>query len=374
MRDGALAAAGLAVGLGSAGCQSSQGVKEVDAATPADKTRSYNQEMEYRRLGKTGLMISAVSLGGHWKKLPYNSGSDQFKQNRRDVVSACIEHGINYVDACAESEVPAYADALRGRREAMYLGYSFCEHEMRSKNWQTSKKLLEGLDDLLTRAKLDYVDLWRITCYWQPKTDHTLAHEHAIVEALDKAAKAGKARFTGISTHKHDWVIRMMDTYPEQIQVVVVPYTAGSKKAHARVDPSKGPTGWQAVADADANYDKSMVSVIDAVKKNNCGWFGIKPFASGSVFKARGAVNPQTKAADDETARLTLRYILNNHSLTAPIPGMITVDQVNNAARAVSERRKFDLAETKRLDEAVEQMWTNLPKGYQWLKQEWEYV
>jgi predicted aldo/keto reductase-like oxidoreductase len=374
MRDSALAAAGLAVGLRSAGCQSSPSIKSVDAPMPVDKTRSYNQDMEYRRLGKTGLMISAVSLGGHWKKLPYRSGTDEFKKNRRDVISACIERGINYVDACAESEVPAYADALRGRRDAMYLGYSFCEHEMRSKNWQTSKKLLEGLDDLLTRAKLDYVDLWRITCYWQPKTDHTLAHEHAIVEALDKATKAGKARFTGISTHKHDWVIRMMDTYPEQIQVVVVPYTAGSKKAHARVDPSKGPTGWQAVADADADYDKSMVSVIDAVKKNNCGWFGIKPFASGSIFKSRGAVNPQTKAADDETARLTLRYILNNRSLTAPIPGMITVDQVNNAARAVSERRNFDLVETTRLDEAVEQMWTNLPKGYQWLKQEWEYV
>jgi predicted aldo/keto reductase-like oxidoreductase len=374
MRDGALAAAGLAVGLGSAGCKSSQSLKSVDAAMPVDKTRSYNQDMEYRRLGKTGLMISAVALGGHWKKLPYRSGTDEFKKNRRDVISACIERGINYVDACAESEIYAYADALRGRRDAMYLGYSYCEHEMRSKNWQTSKKLLEGFDDILTKAKLDYVDLWRITCYWKPKTDHTLAHEHAIAEALEKATKAGKARFTGISTHKHNWVIRMMDTYPEHIQAVVVPYTAGSKKAHARVDPSKGPTGWQAVADADANYDKSMVSVIDAVKKNNCGWFGIKPFASGSVFKARGAVNPQTKAADDETARLTLRYILNNHSLTAPIPGMITVDQVNNAARAVSERRKFDLAETKRLDEAVEQMWTNLPKGYQWLKQEWEYV
>jgi predicted aldo/keto reductase-like oxidoreductase len=374
MRDSAIAAAGLAVGLGTAGSQSAQAGKSCEVGAAVKKTRSYSPNMEYRRLGKTGLMISAISLGGHWKKLPHKFGTDEFKKNRRDVVSACIDYGINYVDACSGSEVLAYADALRGRREKMYLGCSYCEHEMRNKTWQSTKKLLEALDDLLGRAKLDHVDLWRITCYWKPSTDHTLEHEHAICEALEKARKAGKVRFTGISTHKHDWVIRMMETYPKHIQVVVVPYTAGSKKAHARVDPSKDPTGWGAVPDAAATYDKSIVSVIDAVKKNEAGWFGIKPFASGSIFKSRGAVNPDTKQADDEVARLTLRYILANDGLTAPIPGMITVDQVRNAALAVTERRKFDLAEARCFEQAVERMWARLPSDYQWLKRDWEWV
>ena len=53
---------------------------------------------------------------------------------------------------------------------------------------------------------------------------------------------------------------------------------------------------------------------------------------------------------------------------------MITVDQVSNAARAVTEQRKLGAAEARRLDQAVEQMWSNLPKNYQWLKREWEYV
>jgi hypothetical protein len=166
----------------------------------------------------------------------------------------------------------------------------------------------------------------------------------------------------------------MMQTYPEHIQVVVVPYTAGSKKAHARVDPSKGPTGWGAVPDAAADYDESMVSVIDAVKKHDVGWFGIKPFASGSIFESRGAANSSTRKVDDDRARMTLRYILCNDALTAPIPGMITVDQVSNAARAVTERRTFDVAEARRFEEAVEKMWARLPDNYKWLKQEWEWV
>ena len=87
--------------------------------------------MEYRILGKTGLSISAVALGGHWKKVPYRFGTEGFKKNRYDVVGACIDCGINYIDACAEGEVLAYAEALRDRRDKMHLGFWFCEHEMR---------------------------------------------------------------------------------------------------------------------------------------------------------------------------------------------------------------------------------------------------
>ncbi|MHC4542411.1 MAG: hypothetical protein ACYS74_21930, partial [Planctomycetota bacterium] len=60
MHDGALAA-GAAVGLGTAGCQT------TEVAKTTEKTRSYNPEMEYRRLGKTNLWVSAVCMGGHWK-------------------------------------------------------------------------------------------------------------------------------------------------------------------------------------------------------------------------------------------------------------------------------------------------------------------
>jgi len=355
VRDGTLAAAGMAVGL--------------NAAEAAKRTRSYSESMEYRPLGATGLMLSAISLGGHWKKVPYQYGTEAFARNRRDVVSACIDCGINYIDACAEGEVLAYAEALRGRREKMYLGFSYYEHEMRFAEWQTAEKLLGALDDLMVRAKLDYVDLWRPTCYWQPHTDHTAAHEEAMVEALEKAKKAGKVRFGGMSTHKHDWAMRMVQTYPQTIQAIVLPYTAGSKKAHMRVEKSKG--GWHAVAEQEGD---SMHSLIDVVKKSRAGWVGIKPFAGGSLFKVHGASDSRVKDEDDQRARLTLRYVLCNDALTCAIPGLATTEQVYNAAKAVNERRELDVAERRQLDEAVEEMWAKLPSNYKWLKNEWEYV
>ena len=49
----------------------------------------------------------------------------KFQQNRHDVVTRCIERGINYVDACCREEILAYARALKGRRDKMYFGYSW---------------------------------------------------------------------------------------------------------------------------------------------------------------------------------------------------------------------------------------------------------
>jgi len=349
IQDSTAAAAGIALGLTPARADAA-GTRPAGTgsrpAVPKSQILNHNESMEYRRLGKTGLMISAIALGGHWKKIPFSPESGEFKKNRRDVVSACIDCGINYVDACVGGEVTAYAEALRGRRDRMYFGYSWYEHEVRFPGWRSTAKLLEGFDAGLKEARLEYADLWRITCL-EPGGKHTPIDQEEIIAALEKARKAGKARFVGLSSHDRDWLKMMIEKYP-QIEVILTPYTAGSKQT---------PEG----------------SLFDAVKKQDVGLFGIKPFGSGSVFHSRGAINPATQKIDDELARLTLRYVLANDAITAPIPGLISVEQVKNAAQAVSERRQLDQAETLRFERAVEAMWANLPQDYQWLK-DWEWA
>jgi aryl-alcohol dehydrogenase-like predicted oxidoreductase len=229
----------------------------------------------------------------------------------------------------------------------MYVSYSWYEHEMRFKPWQEVDKLAQSLDEGLKAGGFDYVDIWRITCEEQGGQKHIPAHEETTIKALEAAKKSGKARFVGISSHDRNWLKKMIETYP-QLDMVLTPYTAGSKK-------------------------KPEDSLFDALKKQNVGMLGIKPFASGSVFVSRGAVNPATQKTDDERARMTLRYVLRNDALTAAIPGMITVEQVKNAAEAVVERSQFDKAEARRFELAVEEMWASLPQEYQWLK-DWEWV
>jgi aryl-alcohol dehydrogenase-like predicted oxidoreductase len=355
VRDGAVAAAGLAVGLSASGCKTS----EVTKAT--EKTRSYNPEMKYRPLGKTGLMISSVCLGGHWKRvnkmvpnvfkgddwLSADLDSDGFKKNRRDVVTRCIERGINYIDACTMQEVLTYSEALRGRRDSVYLGFSWYQEEMRNENFRTVNALLSTLDKGMKQAKLDYVDLWRITMHEQ-SSRHTKAEVDEMMGALEKARQQGKCRMCGFSSHDRPHIKWMIETYPEVVQVVVTPYTAKSKMVTDE-------TGLWA-----------------AMKQHGTGWFGIKPFAGTSLFKGDSSPGSPTREEDDRLARMAIRYILCNPAITAPIPGIINTHQVDNVARAVQEP-DLDETEARELSTAMDEAWARLPENYQWLKS-WEYV
>ena len=60
-------------------------------------------------------------------------------------------------------------------------------------------------------------------------------------------------------------------------------------------------------------------------------------------------------------------------SLAASIPGLITVEQVKNAAAAVKERRQFETAEALRYQRLAAAMWQRLPPDYSWLRG-WEWV
>ena len=325
---------------------------------------NFNEKMEYRRLGKTGLMISAVCMGGHWKRidkmvpgvfrdkswLSADLDNTEFMKNRHQVVSRCIELGVNYIDACTGEEVVTYARALKGRRDKMYLGYSWYQKEPRRKEFRSVNKLIESLDEGLKTAGLDYVDLWRVTLPAEelPDLAELQRIEDATFGALAKAKKDGKVRFSGISTHNRPWLKSLIENYPNEMQVACTPYTAASKEL---------PTD----------------SVFAAFRKHNVGVFGIKPFADNSLFKGDGSLSSPHKEEDNQRARLALRYILGNPAITAPIPGITNIEQLENAVLAVTERRKLDKSEVSQLEQVSKEMWANLRPGYQWLR-DWEYV
>jgi predicted aldo/keto reductase-like oxidoreductase len=357
IRDSAAAAAGMAAGL------AAPNIVRAGNPTGAETSKilNYNPDMEYRRWGKTGLMISAVSLGGHWKRLDKVIGGTEppgwmnteidrpaFQKNRRDVVTRCIERGINYVDACCGEEILAYSRALKGRRQKMYFGFSWHVRESRFEEWRSAKKLKEGLDLGLKEAGLEYVDLWRISLLTN-SADHTDAEVAEAAAALDWAKKTGRSRFIGISAHDRRHIRKMIQQYPDQLEVILTPYTANTKV----IEDESG--------------------LWAALRKHDVGWFGIKPFASNSVFKGDGSADSPHAEEDSRMARLTLRYILSNPAITAPIPGLISEAQVDNAALAVKERRELDLQEKADLDRATQRAFANLPPRYQWLR-DWEYV
>jgi aryl-alcohol dehydrogenase-like predicted oxidoreductase len=307
------------------------GLTAAHAGEPANTSKilSYNPDMEYRRLGKTNLMVSAVGLGGHSR-----SNDDE----RREIVTRCLEAGINYIDACWDNEVKRDAKALKGRRDKAYLALSHGAKEVRNEDFRTSKKLLESLDELLKVSQQEYTDLWRITCL-EPGGRHTFNTACEIVDALEKAKKQGKARFAGFSSHDRRWIKFMIEYFP-QVDVVCFPFTTMTKRA-------------------------PQDSLFDALKKCDVGAFGIKPFAAASLF----AGGPEE---NNQRGRLAIRYILHSNTVI-PIPGMNSLKEVDNVIAAVKERRQLDVKESAELEHAGHQAWANLPVSYQWLK-DWQYV
>jgi aryl-alcohol dehydrogenase-like predicted oxidoreductase len=364
---GALLTGGLAAGFDAAGAGPSSNRSILN----------HNENMEYRRLGKTGLMVSAACLGGHWKRVhtvvpsaspksaccddadTANLSNPEFVKNRHEVVSRCIESGINYVDACSPQEILAYSKVLKGRRAKMYFGYSWHTREPRFTEWRSPERLVQGLDDGLKEAGLDYIDVWRISLPMEGIADlgELLRVEEATVGALEMAKKQGKTRFTGVSSHNRVWLKSVIEQYPKQMEVVLFPYTANSKEL-----PED--------------------SLFDAIRQQDVGVFGIKPFSSNALFEGDSSPNHTNREEDDRRARLAIRHVLSNPAITAPIPGLVSLAQVDNVAKAILERRQLDLKEKNRgkkpavsseLEPAARRMWAKLPADYQWLKG-WEYV
>ncbi len=378
VRDMALVA-GVAAGL--------KPTYTVHAGNPeqadTNKILNYNEQMEYRRGGKTDLMFSAVCLGGHWKRVDavvpglFQGGSwlnaamdsDDFLENRTDVVSRCIDRGINFIDACTREEVIMYARALRGRREKMYFGYSWYQNEVRNANWRSFESLKQSFDNGLREAGLDYVDVWRITMHEQ-SSRHTEAEVDEMMKALDWAKESGRARFTGISSHDRPHIKWMVETYPDQMEVVVTPYSARTRMA-----------GVEAVEEAEEGRSAGYVGQMEegaaplwrTFQDYDVAWFGIKPFASNALFKGNSAPGNPHEEEDNRIARLTIRAILTNPAITAPIPGMITPEQVDNVALSVLQRRALDVQERADLEAATDRAFANLPARYQWLK-DWDYI
>jgi aryl-alcohol dehydrogenase-like predicted oxidoreductase len=320
-----------------------------------------NPDMEYRRCGKTGLMVSAIALGGHWKRvtkmiggsesggwMSINIESPEFRKNRHDVVSRCIERGINYVDACCREEILAYSRALQGRRDKLYFGYSWHIRESRYTEWRSRQKLQEGFDAGMKEAGLEYVDIWRISLL-VGSGKHTEEEIEAAMGALEWAKQSGRARFTGVSSHDRAHLKKLIETYPKHVEVILTPYTA---KTHVVTDEN---------------------GLWETIRKHDVGWFGIKPFSSNALFKGDGSPGSPHAEEDSRLARLALRYILSNPAITAPMPGLISVQQVDNAVQAVRERRELDRKEKAELDRAMDRAWACLPPDYTWLR-DWERV
>ncbi|WP_411267427.1 L-glyceraldehyde 3-phosphate reductase [Actinoplanes sp. KI2] len=158
--------------------------------------------MEYRRTGRSGLRLPAVSLG-----LWHNFGDDKPFETQRDILRRAFDLGITHFDL-ANNYGPPYGSAERNLGRHLHADFHPYRDELVISTkagydmwpgpygeWGSRKYLTASLDQSLRRMGLDYVDIFY---------SHRLDPETPLDEtmgALASAVRAGKALYVGISSY-----------------------------------------------------------------------------------------------------------------------------------------------------------------------------
>jgi L-glyceraldehyde 3-phosphate reductase len=158
--------------------------------------------MPYRRTGRSGLMLPAISLG-----LWQNFGGDRPIETQRAIVRRAFDLGITHFDL-ANNYGPPYGSAeenfgrifnadFAGRRDQLVIstkaGYDMWPGPYGI--WGSRKYLLASLDQSLHRMGLEYVDI-----FYSHRFDPETPLEETM-GALDTAVRQGKALYVGISSY-----------------------------------------------------------------------------------------------------------------------------------------------------------------------------
>ena len=160
------------------------------------------ERMVYRRTGRSGLELPAISLGLWW-----NFGHDRPLETSRAIVRRAFDLGITHFDL-ANNYGPPYGSAeesfgallksdLRPFRDELVIstkaGYDMWPGPYGE--WGSRKYLLASLDQSLVRMGLEYVDI-----FYSHRFDPDTPLEETM-GALDSAVRAGKALYAGISSY-----------------------------------------------------------------------------------------------------------------------------------------------------------------------------
>jgi L-glyceraldehyde 3-phosphate reductase len=169
----------------------------------ADSER-YN-DMAYRRVGRSGVKLPAISLG-FW----HNFGDDTPIQSQRAIMRRAFDLGITHFDL-ANNYGPPYGSAEINAGRILEEDFRRYREELvisTKAGWDmwpgpygdlgSRKYLLDSLDQSLRRLRLDHVDV-----FYHHRFDPDTPLEESL-GALDAAVRQGKARYVGISSYSAD--------------------------------------------------------------------------------------------------------------------------------------------------------------------------
>jgi predicted aldo/keto reductase-like oxidoreductase len=168
-----------------------------------------------RPLGKTGLEVSILGLGGA------RIGMLDDGKQAAEVIHRCYDLGINYFDAAAAGAYglsqSRYGAALHGVRDKIVLATK-TRH-------RTAVQAQLDLDQSLANFRTDHIDLYQVHNVINDVDIEFIFGPHGVMEMIEKARQAGKIRFVGFTGHTDPKILnKMLDHY--DFSTVLMPLSA----------------------------------------------------------------------------------------------------------------------------------------------------
>jgi aryl-alcohol dehydrogenase-like predicted oxidoreductase len=278
------------------------------ALTAAEIARGQSGDgIPMRPLGKTGLKVSALGMGG------YHLGSAKDISEAKRIVDEALDSGLNFFDNCwdyhdGKSE-EWMGEALRGKRDKAVLMTKVCTHGRKKDVAMTM------LEQSLRRLQTDHLDVWQIHEVIYDDDPDLIFGTDGAIEAVTQAKKEGKVRFVGFTGHKDPSIHLRMLSHNYPFDTVQMPLNC-----------------------FDATYRSFETKVLPELNQRGIGPLGMKSMGGSGEMVAKGAV----------TAEEALRYAMSLPVATT-ISGMNSVDILRQNLAIARGFRPYSAAEMQQL-------------------------
>ena len=312
------------------------------AETPEKNIR---RKVKHRTLGKTGLRVSEIGIGGHsWAYKQVPDGKGGLRRPTIDeavgMIKAALEVGVNFFDSCTafeESSVPGEALKRLGMRDKVIVSIRV-SHKMKGRK-ADMQEIYKWTETRLKLWQTDYVDMC-LLCNTEKDTPQSGYWDMSYsTEALDKLKQQGKIRFTGFGCHfTPELFLESFDKYGDYFDIVSMPYNIRHSAAK---------------------------KLLPQAKKKNLGVITIKPVARGLLLK-----NLDLKGSYASLPRDMIASVLEDKNVDICTCGVHTIEQTKENLSASWTRLSPKARERIKKVAATPVQ----DPEYAWLEQDWQYA
>lgn len=323
-------------------------------------SESRYQSMQYRRSGRSGLKLPAVSLG-----LWHNFGGVDVYSNSRDMVLRAFDLGITHFDlannygpppgSAEETFGQILAKDLRPYRDELVIsskaGYWMWDGPYGE--WGSRKYLISSLDQSLKRIGLDYVDI-----FYHHRPDPETPLEETM-QALDFIVRSGRALYVGISNYPADkareaaQILRRLGT-PCLIHQPV--YSMFNRWVEDDLLQTLKEEGIGCIAFSPLAQglltDKYLGGIPEGSRASKAHGF-LKPahITDDKIAKVQ-KLNTLAQSRGQSLAQMALAWVLRHEEMTSVLIGASKVSQIEDAVGVLS-RLEFSADELQEIENVL---------------------